>query len=480
MRTLGLTIAMTLAGASYAATPATGFLIQLKSDVPAKAQEVPGAGYARLEAVYKRLRAQDAALKAFADAHGLEGAERFWIANALYVPTQNSQSRSKALSLQLDPRVQSVEVDKVLRFEVPPIDFAQYTVPNKAVRVATAGQTLIGSPQLWALGIRGQGVVIAGADTGYAWQHPALKNAYRGWDGVQANHNYSWFDGIVESTHGTGASCGLNSQQPCDDGSHGTHTMGTMVGDDGAAEQIGAAPAAKWIGCRNMSAGDGRPSTYLRCMQWLLAPTDLSGANPDLSKTPHVVNNSWGCPPSENCTDVNVLRDAVNNLRAAGILFVSAAGNSGSACSTVSDPPAIYESSFTVGNITLNSTMAISSSRGPVTVDGSNRIKPDISAPGSGIRSSVPPSGYQNFTGTSMAAPHVAGAAALLMSAYPQLKFNPEAVTSLLKQTAVPITITQSCGGIPVTTWPNAVAGFGRIDVFAAYDQFGTFRSGFE
>jgi serine protease AprX len=478
--------ALTLSAAFITAAPIeskalaqaeTGYFLVLNNAIVGKDATTPNAGMARLQHVYQRLHAQDASLKAFAQEHQLVG-ERFWLVNALYLKS----SAERAKQLAQDARVHAVSADPLLRFQAPMIQFSAAADVPKAI---TPGQTLIGAPRLWALGIQGAGVVLAGADTGYAWQHPGLRASYRGWDGAAANHHYNWFDGVADAAINSGGSCGILSQQPCDDGSHGTHTMGTMVGDDGAGEQVGAAPQAKWIGCRNMAQGDGRPSTYLRCMQWLLAPTDLTGANADLSKTPHVVNNSWGCPPSETCNDVAILRNGVSNLRAAGILFVVAAGNSGNSvaapgCGTVSDPPAIYSESFTVGNITLASMISSSSSRGPVTVDGSNRRKPDVSAPGSGIRSTVPPAGYASFSGTSMAAPHVAGAAALLMSAYPELKFNPEAVQSALEQTAVPITLTGSCGDIAATSWPNNIAGFGRIDVYAAYRALSVFKSGFE
>jgi serine protease AprX len=253
--------------------------------------------------------------------------------------------------------------------------------------------------------------------------------------------------------------------------------MGTMVGDDLANEQIGVAPDARWIGCRNMNLGNGRPDTYLRCMQWLLAPTDLAGNNPDPSLAPHVVNNSWGCPagapPSgENCDPISVLQQGVATLRAAGIMFVAAAGNSGSGCSSIVDPPALYPETFTIGNSNSADSMSGSSSRGPAFLNGTELLKPDVVAPGSAVRSSVPPSGFASFSGTSMASPHVAGAAALLMSAFPSLKRNPEAVARLLRETAVPvINNTQSCGGVLPTFYPNNVAGMGRIDVFAAYQR---------
>src|SRR4029078_3292034 len=138
--------------------------------------------------------------------------------------------------------------------------------------------------------------------------------------------------------------------QPCDDNGHGTHTMGTVVGDDGAGNQVGMAPGAKWIGCRNMDQGNGTPATYIECMEFFLAPYPVGGtpAQGDPSKAPDITTNSWGCPPSEGCA-LGTLQAAVEAQRAAGILMVVAAGNSGAACSTTTDPPSFYAASYTVG-----------------------------------------------------------------------------------------------------------------------------------
>jgi subtilisin family serine protease len=326
----------------------------------------------------------------------------------------------------------------------------------------------VGAPEVWAAGYTGQGAVIGGQDTGYDWEHPALVNQYRGWDGASASHDYNWHDAIHS---GDGGVCGLDSPEPCDDGYHGTHTMGTMVGDDGGSNQIGMAPGAEWIGCRNMDRGVGTPATYIECYQWFIAPTDLNDQNPRPDLAPDVINNSWSCPLSEGCTDPSVLRTVVENVRAAGIVTVHSAGNSGSSCESINTPAAIYEASFSVGATGYMSDNITSfSSRGPVTFDGSNRLKPDISAPGAGIRSSIPGGGYSGNTwqGTSMAAPHVTGMVALLISANPELHGQVDSLERLIESSAMPSTTTQECGGVPGTNIPNNTYGWGRIDVLAA------------
>jgi subtilisin family serine protease len=331
---------------------------------------------------------------------------------------------------------------------------------------------MVGAPDVWAFGIDGQGVVIAGQDTGYAWDHPALIGAYRG--GPSGDHAYNWHDSVHS---GGGSTCGADSPEPCDDYGHGTHTMGTMVGDDGVGNQVGMAPGAQWIGCRNMDQGVGTPATYAECYQFFLAPTDLSDENPDPSKAPDVINNSWGCPPDEGCTDPNVLLSVVQSIRAAGIVTVHSAGNDGSSCSTVRDPSAIYDESFSVGATDSYDDIAFFSSRGPVTIDGSNRLKPDISAPGVDIRSSTRDGGYQGgWDGTSMAGPHVAGLVALVLSAKPELEGDVDAVENVIEQSAVALTTTQGCGGDAGDAIPNNVFGWGRIDALAAINSLVDFR----
>lgn len=320
------------------------------------------------------------------------------------------------------------------------------------------GVQKIGAPQVWSLGFTGQGIVYASGDTGVKWDHPALINQYRGWDGAAADHNYNWWDPIEADLSGNGSWSDYDSA-PADDYGHGTHVMGTGVGSDGGANQIGVAPGARWIACRNMENGWGSPEMYIACLQFFLAPTDLAGLNPRPDLGADVVSNSYGCPPTEGCPSTE-LETAVTTMRIAGIFMSVSAGNTGSSCSTIVDPPGTYDSSITIGATDIYDGIASFSSRGPV----GTLIKPDLSAPGVNVRSSLFTGSYGSMSGTSMAAPHVAGAVALLWSMAHLYRGDVDATEQLLQSTAVDVSDV-TCGG---TADNNNVYGEGRLDIFVA------------
>lgn len=398
---------------------------------------------------------------------------QFWIVNMI----QAYLSPAQLDEIAARGDVAKLAANPVIHLKMPDQQAAAAEAPVVDEPEAIAwGVSKINAPLVWAKGDTGQGIVIAGQDTGIRWTHNALKSHYRGWNGTTADHNYNWHDSI----HSANATCPPDQQAPCDDHGHGSHTVGTMVGDDGASGQYGVAPGAKFIGCRNMNGGNGTPATYNECAQWLLAPTDLAGNNPNPDLAPDIVSNSWGCPTTEGCTTGDEVKAAIDNLVAGGIFFVAAAGNDGPNCQTINNQPATLDSAFTIGSTTSADAMSSFSGRGPVT--GANRVKPDVSAPGSNVLSvwRTSDTATNTISGTSMATPHVAGAAALLMASSPMLKGNPVAVAQLLTSTAVHLNDTQECGGIPATTFPNPVQGYGRIDVNAAYMAAPIFDNAFD
>lgn len=413
-------------------------------------------------------------LRSTLDAQGIDY-QAFYIVNAITARADAALVRSLAARQDVsqilpNPQIQGIPPDLPEPApETPSSTHAVEGVEENLVRVSAG--------DVWALGYTGQGIVIAGQDTGYDWDHPALVNQYRGWNGATADHDYNWHDAIHANDPHTAAGniCGFDSTEPCDDHStsHGTHTMGIMVGDDGDTHQIGVAPGARWIGCRNMEEGWGTPASYLECFEFFLAPYPVDGtpAEGEPSLAADIVNNSWSCPPTEGCdaSAIALLEASVEALRQAGIMVVVSAGNYGPSCGSVLYPPAIYQQSTTVGNFNhLTDEIYSSSSRGPVTYDGATYLKPDISAPGVSILSSVRGGTYGTLTGTSMAGPHVAGAAALLLSAAPGYSGHVDAVEALLLSSSEPMTTIEGCGGDGPDDVPNNTWGWGILNALNA------------
>ena len=208
----------------------------------------------------------------------------FYIVNALWV----KGSREIAEALAARPDVARVEGNPRIQNFPQPLAVVEAPSQPQLPETVEPGITDTRAPLVWALGFTGQGIVVASADTGQRWTHDALKPHYRGWDGTTASHDYNWHDSI----HSGGGDCGANSPQPCDDYGHGTHTIGTAIGDDGGVNQIGMAPGAQWIGCRNMDQGNGAPATYIECMEFFLAPYPVNGtpADGDPTKAPDITD----------------------------------------------------------------------------------------------------------------------------------------------------------------------------------------------
>lgn len=388
--------------------------------------------------------------------------QSYWVANVIWVNGDIS------IIQEIAPLSAVKEIIENASYTFPkPIENIESTSESRTIEW---GITKTQADKVWALGYTGQGIVIGGDDTGYDWTHPALKKKYRGWNGTSADHNYNWHDAVKS---GNGGACGINALAPCDDFGHGTHTMGTMVGDDEAGNQIGMAPGASWIGCRNMDVGNGTFTMYVECFQFFLAPTDLTNSNANPLKSPHVINNSWGCIESEGCNSSNyaTMETVIKNLNAAGIVVVSSSGNSGPNCSTIDTPPSIFANSFVVGSTTNSDEISSFSSRGPITIYSCNEVKPDVTAPGTGIRSSYKDGTYSTMSGTSMAGPHVAGLVALIISANPELAGQVDSIENIIRKTATPLTSTENCGSISGSLIPNYTFGHGRIDALAAVNM---------
>jgi subtilisin family serine protease len=343
-----------------------------------------------------------------------------WIANAIEV------SATPAVVRQLAGRPDVAAVQPNATIQAPTAATTTLPEPNLAA---------VNAPALWDLGYRGQGVVVASMDTGVDATHPDLAASWRG-------GTNSWYDPN-----------GQHPTTPTDVNGHGTQTAGVMVGGAGGGTAIGMAPDAKWIAVKIFNdRGQATTAGIHQGFQWLLDPD----GNPNTPDAPNVVNNSWATSTTSCAPDFQL---DLRSLRAAGILPVFAAGNDGPLTGSV-DSPANLPEAFAVGGTDNTDAIYPYSSRGPSSCAGATA--PALTAPAVDVRTSDLYGGYVTETGTSMAAPHVSGALALLLGAFPGLTADQQAAA--LEGAAADLG----------TSGVDADFGYGRLDVLAAYQRLAT------
>lgn len=365
----------------------------------------------------------------------------YFITNMIYIKAH----KDVILQLAQRPDVVSITPDFTITREEPIYTTGVTSLSGSGI---PWNLNTVKAPQVWNdFQMKGSGVVIGIIDTGADWQHPALMTQWRGYNPANPASpcgEYNWYDVINHTS------------LPSDAAGHGTHVTGTILGQDAAAgKTIGVAPGAQWIAVKAFQGESASASDLIAAGQYMLAPTNAAGT-PQPEQAPDIVNNSWG--GKADPAYYEWYRDMVRAWRSAGILPVFAAGNTGAEGENSILTPASYPESFAIAATDSSNKLASFSSRGPGFHQGV--LKPDISAPGVSILSAWPGGGYAYGSGTSMAAPHVAGAAALLLAANPNL--TPEDMEEALKGTALALTDAE------YPTSPNAGYGSGLVDAHAA------------
>jgi subtilisin family serine protease len=432
---------------------------------PAYQMDWEERGWFVLETLQAVAETTQKGVRAYLDAQNVDY-QAFWIDNVIAVKSSNLAAFNGLMTFAVIDRLQAEP--QVTLIEPETVSLAYETLLGIEANIAH-----VNAPQVWDLGYNGAGITVASIDTGVRYTHQALVKQYRGnLGGGVFNHNYNWWDSPEKKI------------APIDKHGHGTHTVGIMVGDDGESNQIGMAPGADWMACRGCANSSCASTDLLVCGQFMAAPWDLAGINPNPDMRPHVVNNSWG-----NCDQIYNpwYQGVVDSWQAAGIYPLFANGNAGN-CEHPSPPglntvgnPARYGNVTGVGSSgKSDGQYATYSAWGPtdnldtVNPNGYPTIKPQVVAPGVGIRSSVhtSDSDYGSMSGTSMSAPHVAGLVALMWQAAPWLQGDYAATETILQNTANPIPYATGNGDEGPGNVPNHATGWGEIDALAAVTNF--------
>lgn len=318
------------------------------------------------------------------------------------------------------------------------LPYVKNIIPNEKISVCLdKSVSIINADKVWELkdpynrNITGKDITIAFLDTGVDYNHPDLK------DNFIFNGSYDFVN---------------NDNDSMDDQGHGTHVAGIICGKGNSSNNkyIGIAPDAKFYMFKILDKdGNGNLESYLSGMQRALDPNNDN----DISDHVDIISLSFGTeePGSPNDSICEIANYAVD----AGVVVVAAAGNNGGPLKTnqITSPGCAIKV-ICVGASDKFDKAADFSSRGPVQWNGNLIIKPDLVAPGVQINSCKIGGGYISYSGTSMAAPHVAGAAALILQANPG--YSEEKVKQVLIDTAVDLFFDKNS------------QGNGRVDVLRA------------
>lgn len=362
----------------------------------------------------------------------------FWISNQVFIESATFALVEKLVEL---PSVAEIREEALLT--------AATEVAEPADNSELVGQEWniqrIGANKVWADGNLGQGVIVASIGSGVRHTHEALKSNFLG--------NFGWYDPVSKSA------------LPYDVSGFGTHAVGIIAG----AKGVGVAPVAKWSSCKGCREENCPESDLLACSQFVMCPSDTQGNVTDCSKAPRVVHNAWYSLQNDFW-----FKPSVDAWEKAGIVPVFQSGDFGPACGTVTSP-GDYPNVVTVGSIGSTNALSTFGAKGPTV---NKRVKPDIVAPGSRIRSAgnATDSAYITKSGTSIAAAHIAGAVALLLSAQPD--FSVSEVKVALYTTTDQTGLTQTaasnltCGATSDNVWPNNQFGHGLVNALNLYEGF--------
>lgn len=362
----------------------------------------------------------------------IKNVKTLWLANFIFF--DGTAKAITALAMMDD--VGTINVDYPVEL-IEPIENPKPAEPDILAKGIEQGLIAIHAPETWALGYTGLGRVVSNLDTGVDGTHPALADRFRGDVDEDGDVDESWYDPYD-----------TNWDFPQDSGTHGTHTMGTICGRSAAGDTIGVAIDALWIATAPVDRDtiERTISDILLSFQWIADPD----GDPLTQDNPDACGNSWGIPDGIGYPDCDTtFWVAIDNCEAAGTVVIFSAGNEGSnGLRSPADRATTYYNCFSVGSIDANDPsypISYFSALGPTEcATGDLAIKPEVVAPGSNVRSSIPGGGYGTKSGTSMASPHVTGAVAVIRQANPNLDAN--TIKEILMATAIDLPLASPDG----------------------------------